>query len=83
MLFRSDYDAAHFDYVVKDGTNYRTGVVMAVWNGSNVEFTDTSTNDIGNTSSVSFTVDINSGLARLKITTGTGSWTVKTSIRAL
>ena len=82
-LIKADYDAAHFDYVVKDGTNYRTGVVMAVWNGSNVEFTDTSTNDIGNTSSVSFTVDINSGLARLKITTGTGSWTVKTSIRAL
>lgn len=77
------YDAAHFDYIIKDGSNYRTGTVMTVWDGSNVEFTDTSTNDIGNTSDVSFAVDINTGLARLKITTGTGTWVLKTSIRAL
>lgn len=79
----ADYDASHFDYVIKDGTNYRTGTVMAVWDGTNVEFTDTSTNDIGNTSEVSFTVDINGGSIRLKITTGNGNWTLKTSIRAL
>ena len=82
-LKAADFDAAHFDYVVKDGTNYRTGVVMAVWDGSNVEFTDTSTNDIGNTAGVSFAVDISSGNVRLKITTDTGTWTLKTTIRAL
>jgi hypothetical protein len=79
----ASYDSAHFDYVIKDGTNYRTGTVMAVWDGTNVEFTDTSTNDIGNTLDEIFTVDISSGNARLKFTSGTGTWTVKTAVRAL
>ncbi len=79
----ASYDSAHFDYVIKDGTNFRTGTVMAVWDGTNVEFTDTSTNDIGNTLDEIFTVDISGGNARLKFTSGTGTWTVKTAVRAL
>jgi hypothetical protein len=79
----ASYDSAHFDYVIKDGTNFRTGTVMAVWDGTNVEFTDTSTNDIGNTLDESFVVDISGGNARLKFTSGTGTWTVKTAVRAL
>jgi hypothetical protein len=77
----TSYDAAHFDYVIKDSTNYRTGTVMAVWDGTNVEYTDTSTNDIGNTSDESFVVDISGGNARLKFTAGAGTWTVKVSAR--
>jgi hypothetical protein len=76
------YDAAHFDYVIKDGTNYRTGTVMAVWNGADtVQFTDTSTNDIGDTLGAEFAVDAFEGNARLKFTAVTGTWTVKTSVR--
>jgi cytoskeletal protein CcmA (bactofilin family) len=76
------YDAVHFDYVVKDGTNFRTGTVMAVWNGSGaLEFTDTSTNDIGNTTGVNFNPDINSGNIRLRVTTPSGTWAVKTAVR--
>lgn len=82
-LVATDYDGVFFDYVVKDGTNYRTGTVMVVANGTNVEFTDTSTNDIGNTAGVSFTADIVGGLIRLKFTNTTGTWTFKTVIRAL
>ena len=77
----ASYDAAHFDYVIKDGTNYRTGTVMTVWDGTNVEYTDTSTNDIGDTSDESFVVDISGGNARLKFTAGAGTWTVKVSVR--
>ena len=77
----ASYDAAHFDYVIKDSTNYRTGTVMAVWDGTNVEYTDTSTNDIGDTSDESFVVDISGGNARLKFTAGAGTWTVKVSAR--
>ena len=77
----TSYDAAHFDYMIKDSTNYRTGTVMAVWDGTNVEYTDTSTNDIGNTSDESFVVDISGGNARLKFTAGAGTWTVKVSAR--
>lgn len=83
-LATSSYDSVHFDYVIKDGTNYRTGTVMAVWDGSgNVEYTDTSTNDIGNTLDETFVVDIVGGNARLKFSSGAGTWTVKTAIRML
>ena len=77
----ASYDAAHFDYMIKDGTNYRTGTVMTVWDGTNVEYTDTSTNDIGDTSDESFVVDISGGNARLKFTAGAGTWAVKVSAR--
>jgi hypothetical protein len=55
-----------------------------VWdNADNVEFTDTSTNDLGNTSDVVFTVDTLSGNARLKATVISDNWIVKTAVRAL
>jgi hypothetical protein len=80
----ASFDAVHFDYVVKDGTNFRTGTVMAVKNGTGtVEFTDTSTADIGNTLGVNFEVDTSGGNFRLKFSATTGTWTVKTAIRAL
>ena len=76
-------DGVFFDYIVKDGTNYRTGTVMVIEDGTAVEFTDVSTNDIGNTAQAIFTVDIVGGLLRLKFTNSSGTWTVKTIIRAL
>ena len=79
------YDAAFFDYVVKKGSNYRAGTVMAVWEAgtTNVEFTDTSTNDLGNTTDITFTVDLVSATARLKATAASNDWYVKTAIRAI
>ena len=76
-------DGVFFDYIVKDGTNSRTGTVMVIENGTAVEFTDVSTNDIGNTAQAIFTVDIVGGLLRLKFTNSSGTWKVKTIIRAL
>jgi hypothetical protein len=75
--------AVFFDYAINDTTNYRTGTVMVVSNGTNVEYTDTSTNDIGNTAQAIFEVDILASLIRLKFTNTSGTWTVKTAIRAL
>jgi len=79
------FDAAYFDYVVKKASNYRAGTVTAVWESgtSNVEFTDVSTNDIGNTSDVILSVDVLSGNARLKATVSSDNWTVKAAVRAL
>lgn len=80
----SSYDAAYFDYVVKKETNYRAGTVMAVWdNSGNVEFTDTSTNDIGNTSEVIMSVDTLGADIRLKTTVSSDNWIIKTAVRAL
>jgi hypothetical protein len=48
----------HFEYYVVNGTGAaRTGVVMAVWNGSSGIFTDTSTTDLnGTTEGIAFIV---------------------------
>ena len=79
------YDSAFFDYVVKKGSNLRTGTVMAVWEAgtSNVEYTDTSTNDIGNTTDIVFSVDLLTATARLKATAASDNWIVKSAVRAL
>ena len=81
----SSYDGAMFDYILKSGTNLRIGTVMTVWQAgsANIEFTDTSTNDIGDTLSEVFSVDTLNGNVRLKLSGDSNTWTVKTSIRMI
>lgn len=80
-IVTGSYDAARFEYVVKDGTNFRTGTIMAVWRAGAVEHTDTSTNDIGNTAQATFDVDTTTtGNARLRFSATSNTWTVKTRV---
>ena len=78
----ASYSAAFFDYAVISGSNSRAGTVMSVWNGGSVEYTDTSTSDIGNTDQVTMSVDLSGANIRLKSTT-TSAWTVKSLIRLI
>jgi len=77
------YTAAFFDYVTTSGTNARAGTVFTVWNANNVEFTETSTNDIGNTSNLVLSASLSAGAIRLQATSLSGSWSVKTLARML
>jgi hypothetical protein len=77
------YDGAFFDYVANDGTNYRAGTVMAVWDGSSVQYADNSTADIGDTSGVTLAVDISGTDARLRATVTSDNWNIKAFVRAL
>jgi hypothetical protein len=80
------YDAVHYDYVIKreDAAGMRTGTIMAVWDGTNVEFADTSTVDLGGTTdSIVLSVDISNGRVRLLATITSGTWTVKSGARTL
>jgi hypothetical protein len=80
----ASYSSAQFDYSVNDGTNYRSGTVMAIWKaGTSIDYTEYSTPDIGDTSGATFVVDESGGNARLKFTVASGTWTVKIAIRAL
>ena len=79
-------DAVFFDYVIKNSTtDMRAGTVMAVTNGSTVEYTDISTADIGDTTRITMISDVSGGNIRLRasIDTGSGSWTVRTLIRTI
>ena len=79
----ADYTAAFFDFVIKKTTNVRSGTVYACHDGTNVEFTETSTNDLGDTSDVTLSVDISGGNMRLRATTTSDDWSVKSLIRAI
>ena len=79
----TDYTAAFFDFVVKKGTNIRSGTVYACHDGTNVEFTETSTQDLGDTSDVVLSVDKTSTNLRLIATVASDDWSVKSLIRAI
>ena len=79
----SSYTAGFFDFVATSGTNARAGTVFTVWNANNVEFTETSTNDIGNTSNLILSVSLSAGAIRLQGTSISGSWSVKTLTRMI
>ena len=77
------YTAAFFDYVIKNGTNVRAGIVYACHDGTNVEFTETSTTDLGSTTDLVLKVDISAGNMRLLASAASDNWIVKTLVRAL
>ena len=79
----TDYTAAFFDFVVKKTTNVRSGTVYACHDGTSVEFTETSTNDLGDTSDVTLSVDISGTNMRLLATVTSDDWSVKSLIRAI
>ena len=86
QVAHATYTAAFFDFVVKKGTNVRSGTVYACHNGDTtplVEFTETSTNDLGDTSDVTLSVDISGGNMRLLATVTSDDWSVKSLIRAI
>ena len=79
----SAYTGAFFDYTVNDGTNLRAGNIMSIWSGTTVQYSETSTTDIGNTSGITFNLTISSGNAILRTSGTTSGWTVKTIIRSI
>ena len=86
QVAHATYTAAFFDFVVKKGTNVRSGTVYACHNGDTtplVEFTETSTNDLGDTSDVVLSVDISGANMRLLATVTSDDWSVKSLIRAI
>jgi len=82
-VVKATHTAAFFDYVIKKGTNVRAGVVAACHDGTNVEYAETSTVDLGDTSDVTLSVDISGTLMRLIATTTSNDWSVKSLIRAI
>jgi hypothetical protein len=76
-LATGSYSSAFFKYTVANGANARTGEVMAVWNGGAIQFTDNSTVDIGDTSTVIAEAAIAASSIQFNITTATSGWKLK------
>ena len=74
-------EAAFFDYVVKNGTNVRAGTIIAATDGTNVEYNETSTADLGDTSDVKLEVVLSSGNLILRAIAASDNWNVSSFIR--
>ena len=82
-VVKATYTAAFFDFVIKNGANVRAGIVYACHDGTNVEYAETSTVDLGDTSDVVLSVDISGVYMRLIATAASNDWIVKSLIRAI
>lgn len=81
----SAYTGAFFDYTLisSGSTGARAGTIMSIWSGSTAQSTDVSTNDIGTTTGVTFSVAVSGSNAVLSSSATTAGWTVKTIIRSI
>ena len=77
------FTAAKYFYTVTSASNARTGEVMAVWNGTSVQYTDNSTLDIGSTTAVTASVSIVSSQAQFNMQTTNAGWTIKSQVTYL
>ena len=75
--------AYFFDYVVTSGANARAGTIMVVVNGTNIEFNEVSTNDIGDTTPLTFRAIISSGSLVLTANVSSGTWSFKSMVKIL
>ena len=77
------HTSAFFDYTISKSTNARAGTVIAVWNGSNIEFAEYSTVDIGSTSDVQLLVRLSGGNVLLVANTLSNDWVIKSVVRMI
>ena len=77
------FTAAKYLYTVTSASNARTGEVMAVWNGTSVQYTDNSTLDIGSTTAVTASVSIVTSQAQFNMQTTNAGWTIKSQVTYL
>ena len=74
-------EAAFFDYVVKNSTNVRAGTITAATDGTNVEYNEISTVDLGNTSDIKLKVVLDGSNLILQATAASDDWNVSSFIR--
>jgi hypothetical protein len=77
--------AAYVDYRVRSTAGAcRAGTLMCVWDSGAVEYTDTSTQDLGgSTSDFTFTAAISSGNLEIYSNVAGGTWSVKLGVRVI
>ena len=79
----SSYDGAFYEYTLKSGSNARAGNIMAIWSGTQVNYTETTTTDFGDTSGVSLGVFISGSNMVLTGSFNATDWHLKTIIKSI
>lgn len=76
-IAQADSNGCIWHYFAKDGTNFRTGTIQAVWDGTNVQYVETKTGDIGDTSPLTLAVVDTGTDIELQASAASGTWEVK------
>lgn len=79
----ASYDGAFFDYTLRSGSNARAGNIMAIWDSTSVNFTETTTTDFGDTSGVTLLVAILGSSMALSGSATTEGWNLRTIVRSI
>jgi len=82
-LSTSSYGGVFVDYTANSGSNARAGSIMSVWSGSSINFTETTTLDIGDTSNLLMQVAISQSQAQVQSYATTAGYNIKTIIKAI
>jgi|TARA_R110000772_G_scaffold73573_3_gene160879 hypothetical protein len=72
-----------YDYVMTSESHARAGTVMAVWYGGVVNYADTSTADIGDTSEVTLSVALSGNNVNLQASGSINNWSIKTTSKLI
>lgn len=79
----SGYTGAFYDYTVLSSLGARSGNIISIWSGTSIQYSETSTTSIGDTSGIIFSVSLSGDSSVLSTSANTNSWTVKTIVRSI
>ena len=78
----SSFNSAFFNYFASSGSNFRAGTIISAWSGGNINYTEYSTTDVGNSLPLTMSVVLSGGNVRLIAnvgSSGTINWNIKSS----
>ena len=79
----ASFNGAWFEYVATSASNARSGQIMSVCSSNTIQYTETTTTDIGTTAGLNFRVMITGSNFALTGSSTTAGWTVKTIVRSI
>ena len=86
LSWLNEYPFNQFEYIVYNAgtTSMRAGTILCVWNSTGASYTDTSTTDLGtSTTGISFTVTSSGGIVTLNALITSGTWNIKVGTRVI
>jgi len=79
----ASYDGAWYDYTIRSGSISRAGSIIAIWSGSQVNYSEVSASSFGTSTGFVFGASILGGNMILSGSAPTNTWIVKTIIRSI
>lgn len=79
----SSYDGVFYEYVVKSGSDARSGYINSVWAGTTIKSSSLVTSDIGNTSGIVLYATLSGSYVVLTGSAAAANWTIKSIVRAI